>query len=215
MADTVKHGTRAGYVHGGCREECCAAPNRAYRQARYGPLLPPFQVTHGTRSGHANHGCRCRPCTAAANDYNQARKRAQKAGLETRKITPPVPPAVGPHCAGMPTDMFFPVGADSADYRAQVDAAVAVCTGCPAREACHQGAVDRGEQYGIWGGVVFLATRQKHRGRWPASEQQARRDARAHGTEASYQAHRYLGETACDPCIAAHHLYNELRREAR
>ena len=33
--------------------------------------------------------------------------------------------------------------------------AIAICEGCPEREACLAGAQERGEEYGVWGGVNF------------------------------------------------------------
>lgn len=52
-------------------------------------------------------------------------------------------------CKGFETDLFFPV--------AQVDAKVPlrVCQGCPVRWDCLREARERGERYGIWGGVLF------------------------------------------------------------
>jgi hypothetical protein len=60
-----------------------------------------------------------------------------------------VPQLSSPACAGTDTALFFP---DSTQGAA---AAKAICQGCPARAACLQGAIDRGEQHGVWGGAYF------------------------------------------------------------
>ena len=200
----MKHGTRGGYSKGGCREVCCAAPNREYRrQLNRRPPRPPFEMTHGTVTGYKHHRCKCRPCTDAVVKYQRERKQEAAAALEARAAAPPSPTVEGAHCADLPTAMFFPVRTGHADYQTKVDAAVQVCDGCPAQLPCYAGAVARGEQHGIWGGVMFLATHQKT----------AWRPARRHDSEASYVAHLRAGETACDPCKTAHALYNQLRTE--
>jgi WhiB family redox-sensing transcriptional regulator len=35
----------------------------------------------------------------------------------------------------------------------RIQVSLAICTNCPVRQACGQSALDRGEAYGIWGGV--------------------------------------------------------------
>lgn len=49
-------------------------------------------------------------------------------------------------CFGL-TDLFFPPRGD------QGVEARRICGGCPVRLQCLQGAVERGEEYGIWGGL--------------------------------------------------------------
>ena len=58
-------------------------------------------------------------------------------------------------CTDQPTDLFF------ADGRGRLAEAVRVCATCPVRRDCYQDARARGEEYGVWGGVVF----HKMRGR--------------------------------------------------
>jgi WhiB family redox-sensing transcriptional regulator len=43
-----------------------------------------------------------------------------------------------------------------AERTADVEQAKALCRTCPAREACLAGAVERREQWGVWGGQVFI-----------------------------------------------------------
>ena len=60
-------------------------------------------------------------------------------------------------------DLFF------AESPADVEAAKALCGGCPIRIACFTGAVARGEPWGVWGGELFLRgeviPRKRPRGR--------------------------------------------------
>lgn len=62
-------------------------------------------------------------------------------------ITPPARPQ--PACAGMDPELFF-AHALSVE---QIDRAKAVCVECPLKASCLQGALERGEQYGVWGGT--------------------------------------------------------------
>jgi WhiB family transcriptional regulator, redox-sensing transcriptional regulator len=50
-------------------------------------------------------------------------------------------------CADADADLFF-----AADEERQREA-LALCSGCPVRDACLEHALATGEQYGIWGGV--------------------------------------------------------------
>jgi len=46
-------------------------------------------------------------------------------------------------------DLWF---ADAAD---DIALAQALCDGCPLRRSCLEGALDRGERWGVWGGQIF------------------------------------------------------------
>lgn len=59
------------------------------------------------------------------------------------------------NCAGVTTDLFYD---DDQVFR---DLARAACRRCPVRHACLQHAVDQGEQWGIWGGVLFSSERER------------------------------------------------------
>lgn len=48
------------------------------------------------------------------------------------------------------SELFF------AERAADVDAAKALCAGCPIRTACLLGAIERREPWGVWGGEVFV-----------------------------------------------------------
>ena len=52
-----------------------------------------------------------------------------------------------PACWGADPELFFPLPGQSADP------AKAICAGCRVRAACLARARNRGERYGIWGGV--------------------------------------------------------------
>jgi WhiB family redox-sensing transcriptional regulator len=64
----------------------------------------------------------------------------------------------GAACAAADPDLFFP-------SRDEGDEAKAICQGCLIRRECYTLAAQRGEPWGIWGGVNFdvTATRQEAR----------------------------------------------------
>lgn len=53
------------------------------------------------------------------------------------------------NCKDMDTALFFSFVAD------EIAEAKAACAECLIRKECLDGAVERGEQYGIWGGMYF------------------------------------------------------------
>ncbi|MFE5199918.1 WhiB family transcriptional regulator [Streptomyces sp. NPDC056601] len=57
-----------------------------------------------------------------------------------------------PACADEDPELFFPVG-DSGPALFQITEAKAVCRRCPLIESCLQGALERGETAGVWGGL--------------------------------------------------------------
>ena len=65
-------------------------------------------------------------------------------------------------------ELFF------AESPADVEAAKALCLGCPIRTECLTGALDRREPWGVWGGELFLQgaviPRKRPRGRPRKSE---------------------------------------------
>jgi 6-phosphogluconate dehydrogenase-like protein/transcription factor WhiB len=56
-------------------------------------------------------------------------------------------------CRDADPELFFPDGAPGSRPR-QVDRAKEVCAGCPARADCLSWALERGFDYGIWGGTT-------------------------------------------------------------
>ena len=68
-------------------------------------------------------------------------------------------------CRDLDTRMFF---SDDLD---DIGEAKRTCLACPVRSRCLDAAVDRGEQYGVWGGHLFVAGRivlsKRRRGRPP------------------------------------------------
>jgi WhiB family transcriptional regulator, redox-sensing transcriptional regulator len=68
-------------------------------------------------------------------------------------------------CRDLDTAAFFGVELD------EVAEAKRVCLACPVRRQCLDAAVERGEQYGVWGGHLFVAGRivltKRRRGRPP------------------------------------------------
>ncbi len=62
-------------------------------------------------------------------------------------------------CADHDPELFFPLGefgrpGPQPKHDPEVERARAVCARCPLREPCLQGALERGERYGIWGGLT-------------------------------------------------------------
>jgi WhiB family redox-sensing transcriptional regulator len=72
------------------------------------------------------------------------------------------PSGPGLPCTGNP-DLFF------AETPAHVEQAKALCQGCRARIGCLQGALERREDWGVWGGELLLrgtiVPRKRGRGR--------------------------------------------------
>ncbi|MFZ4516969.1 MAG: WhiB family transcriptional regulator [Microthrixaceae bacterium] len=68
-------------------------------------------------------------------------------------------------CRDVDTALFF---SDDVD---EIGDAKRICLACPVRTDCLDAAVERGEQYGIWGGHLFVAGRivlhKRRRGRPP------------------------------------------------
>lgn len=66
-------------------------------------------------------------------------------------------------CHENPPDLWF------AELPEQVETAKALCGGCPIREQCLAGALERAEPWGVWGGQLLLSgvvvPRKKPRGR--------------------------------------------------
>jgi WhiB family redox-sensing transcriptional regulator len=57
-----------------------------------------------------------------------------------------------PACENEDPELFFPIG-NSGPALLQIEEAKAVCRRCPLMDACLQGALDRGEDFGVWGGA--------------------------------------------------------------
>ncbi|MCX4729420.1 MULTISPECIES: WhiB family transcriptional regulator [unclassified Streptomyces] len=57
-----------------------------------------------------------------------------------------------PACENEDPELFFPIG-DTGPALLQVEEAKAVCRRCPLMESCLQGALERGETAGVWGGL--------------------------------------------------------------
>lgn len=66
-----------------------------------------------------------------------------------------VPVITGAPCAGL-IDVFFPSPSlKAAERNALVDRAKALCAGCEHRVECFEGAIERGDVDGVWGGELF------------------------------------------------------------
>ena len=56
-------------------------------------------------------------------------------------------------CLDHDPELFFPIG-DAGPALTQLEAAKAVCAGCPVRELCLSLGPQR-DEYGVWGGVLL------------------------------------------------------------
>jgi hypothetical protein len=72
------------------------------------------------------------------------------------------------HIAGSTTALFF------SDDIGDINRAKGICSGCPMAVPCLQGALDRREPCGVWGGYLFengqILARKRPRGRPPKSQ---------------------------------------------
>jgi len=50
-------------------------------------------------------------------------------------------------CRGIDVELFY------ATVEPEIERALAYCARCPVREACLRAAMERGETFGVWGGV--------------------------------------------------------------
>ncbi|WP_272494740.1 WhiB family transcriptional regulator [Nocardioides bruguierae] len=78
------------------------------------------------------------------------------------------------HDVGTAADEAMPCRVENpelwfAESPADVEAAKALCLSCPVRDLCLDGALERREPWGVWGGQLFLAgvvvPRKRPRGR--------------------------------------------------
>lgn len=71
-------------------------------------------------------------------------------------------------CRDLDTALFFTDDVDEISHAKQI------CLACPVRTRCLDAAVERGEQFGIWGGHLFVSGRivlhKRRRGRPPKVE---------------------------------------------
>lgn len=98
--------------------------------------------------------------------------------------------------------------APSADDRRLAEAACrVVCSGCPVRLACAVGALERGERWGMWGGLDYEDRKKvARRFGYPTPG-----DPPPHGTNSR----RVKWGCDCAECRAAHALYESMRREKK
>lgn len=105
--------------------------------------------------------------------------------LERLKTLPRLPDTARAACRHHPTWMFYPADSDAAT----IAAAKAVCATCPIRQACLDGAIERDERYGVWGGLTHAERLQVT----PGVE---------HGTYATY-----VRGCRCEACTDANYRY--------
>ena len=100
-----------------------------------------------------------------ARKKEQARRQALLRQVQDGEI-----PIIGPAaCTQMSGDRAARVRVFFSQDRKVIDQAKAICAGCPRREPCLEGALERREPWGVWGGELFrnghVVTNRKRRPR--------------------------------------------------
>ncbi|WP_327310067.1 WhiB family transcriptional regulator (plasmid) [Streptomyces sp. NBC_01298] len=70
--------------------------------------------------------------------------------VRTPSSTPVVAPKPRPACAGADPELFFVHALSTL----QIARAKAICATCPLVASCLEGALERGEEHGVWGGLT-------------------------------------------------------------
>ena len=100
-----------------------------------------------------------------------ARKKEQDRRQAQRGEIPVTPPAA---CTQIIGDSAARVRVFFSQDRKVIDQAKAICAGCPRRESCLEGALERREPWGVWGGELFrnghVLTNRKSRPRHHLAE---------------------------------------------
>jgi WhiB family transcriptional regulator, redox-sensing transcriptional regulator len=119
-------------------------------------------------------------------------------------------------CAQVDPEAFFP------EKGGQTKPAKSICNGgCPVKAECLAYALERGERFGIWGGLSERERRKLERAAEvaaPAPSLVAERAPKVrrtaeHGTTGGYQAHYRRGEKPCAPCQQADTQRQRARRQ--
>lgn len=107
--------------------------------------------------------------TAHGGQGNQPAGHEEVKGMQLTALLDAVGPEEGVQfdqampCRVFDAELWF------AESPADVERAKALCLGCPVRQACLAGALERREPWGVWGGELFLAgvvvPRKRPRGR--------------------------------------------------
>ena len=100
-----------------------------------------------------------------ARKKEQARRQALLRQVQDGEV-----PVVGPAaCTQMSGDRAAQVRVFFSQDRKVIDQAKAICAGCSRRESCLEGALERREPWGVWGGELFrnghVVTNRKRRPR--------------------------------------------------
>jgi WhiB family redox-sensing transcriptional regulator len=82
---------------------------------------------------------------------------------ELTSLVQHIPDGTGIPCQENDAELWF------AERPEQVELAKSLCSACPSRQACLDGALDRAEPWGVWGGELFvqgvIVARKRPRGR--------------------------------------------------
>ena len=112
-------------------------------------------------------------------------------------------------CLDHHPEVFYPVSTKTTKGRQQIYEARRICRGCPVQAECLEAADD----WGLWAGTTEEERRalRRRQGRTEARK----RDLPDHGTTARYQVHLKDHTPACEPCLKANRLDNQIRYERK
>ncbi|RNG31101.1 WhiB family transcriptional regulator [Streptomyces botrytidirepellens] len=77
---------------------------------------------------------------------------ARPTSYDHSAVSTAAPTRPRPVCADEDPELFFPIG-NTGPALLQIEEAKAVCRGCPLMDSCLQGALERGEAFGVWGAM--------------------------------------------------------------
>jgi hypothetical protein len=121
-------------------------------------VAPPGTVPPPRPGPDPDAAARKRERETAAQRARRAKAGGRPAPFSSLQGSPvPVRRLAGPACADADPALFFPPPEHElpAVRRRRVRLAADFCDRCPARAACYRGAAERGEPWGVWGGVDF------------------------------------------------------------
>jgi WhiB family redox-sensing transcriptional regulator len=112
-------------------------------------------------------------------------------------------------CLGEDSELWYPISHKTRDSQLAIQQAKAICRSCPVQAEC----LAASDDWGIWAALTEDERRDLRR-REGRSETRAR-DLPDHGTTARYQVHVKRHEPACEPCLQANRLDNQIRYERK
>lgn len=122
-------------------------------------------------------------------------------------------------CRQIGSNLWFPDSNIPAENKKQATKAKRMCRRCPVTETCLRWALERDEQWGVWG-AKNLGAMRPHQRRKLRSELGIKLivDRNAyweHGTEAGYKRHLRAGQIPCAACTDGSRIASRERERRR